>query len=119
MPPSAAPHIDRPLLSAYRSRVPDFMRSSTFGLTATFALMFAASAALLFAFIYWQTAVLETGRIDRFIARDAALIAEKPPEEMVRTVADRALDDLHRITSAGLFDAAGRPLAGNLRSLPP
>jgi signal transduction histidine kinase len=98
--------------------VPDYLRSSTFGLTATFAVMFAASAALLFAFIFWQTATLETGRIDRFIAHDAALIAAEPPEAMSRAVADRALADLHRITFAGLFDADGAPIAGNLEALP-
>jgi signal transduction histidine kinase len=99
-------------------RTPEFLRGTTFRLAATFAGTFALSAVFLFAFIYWQTAVFETGRIDNFISRDAKTIAEAPVEEIHRTVSIRILGDLHRITFAGVFDKAGHVLAGNLDSFP-
>lgn len=100
-------------------RVPDYLRGSTFRLTATFAVIFSASAALLFAFIYWQTALSETKRIDRFIVDDVHILASEPRQAMVRTVSIRLLGDLHRLTFAGLFNSAGVRIAGNLAALPP
>jgi signal transduction histidine kinase len=99
-------------------RKPEFLRGTTFRLAATFAGTFAISAVFLFAFIYWQTAIFETGRIDTFISRDAKTISEAPIDEIYRTVSIRILGDLHRITFAGVFDKDGRVLAGNLDSLP-
>jgi signal transduction histidine kinase len=100
-------------------RLPDFLRTSTFRLAASFAVMFSLSVIFLFAFIYWQTALHETARIDRFLANDAALIAHQPVQEVYRAVSLRNLGDLHRITYAALFDGDGRLLVGNLSALPP
>jgi signal transduction histidine kinase len=99
--------------------LPDFLRTSTFRLAASFAVMFSLSVTFLFAFIYWQTALHETARIDRFLVSDAALIAGQPEHEIYRAVSLRSLGDLHRITYAALFDAGGKPLVGNLLALPP
>ena len=100
-------------------RLPDFLRTSTFRLAASFAVLFALSVIVLFAFIYWQTALHETARIDRFLVNDATLIARQSEPEVHRAVSQRNLGDLHRITYAALFDSDGRPLAGNLSTLPP
>jgi signal transduction histidine kinase len=93
-------------------------RSAAFRLAAGFACAFAASTLLLFAFIYWQTAVYETGRIDSFIARLAVQAARAPPEQLMWTVGTRLSNDLHRLTFAALFDRGGRPVAGNLSAVP-
>ena len=100
-------------------RLPDYLRTSTFRLAVSFAVMFAISVLLLFAFIYWQTALYETVRIDRFLVSDAALIARQPTQEVYRAVSLRNLGDLHRITYAALFDDEGRLLVGNLAAVPP
>ncbi|MGH6982418.1 MAG: hypothetical protein ACREFC_14550, partial [Stellaceae bacterium] len=100
-------------------RLPDFLRTTTFRLAASFAVMFSLSATFLFAFIYWQTALHETARIDRFLVADAALIARQPAQDVYRAVARRNLGDLHRITYAALFDGAGKLLVGNLTAAPP
>ena len=100
-------------------RVPDFLRTTTFRLAASFAVMFSLSAILLFAFIYWQTAARETVRIDRFLRNDAAAIGRQTEPEIYRAVAQRNLGDLHRITYAALFAPDGRMLVGNLAELPP
>jgi signal transduction histidine kinase len=100
-------------------RLPGFLRTSTFRLAASFAVTFALSVVFLFAFIYWETALRETARIDRFLVSDAALIARQPAQEIYRAVSLRNLGDLHRVTYAALFASDGRPLVGNLAVLPP
>jgi len=100
-------------------RLPDFLRTTTFRLAAAFAVMFSLSATFLFAFIYWQTALHETARIDRFLVADAALMARQPIPDIYRAVARRNLGDLHRITYAALFDVSGTLLVGNLKGPPP
>ncbi len=99
-------------------RVPDFLLTSTFRLAAIFAVTFSVAAALLFGFIYWQTALFETGRIDAFIVKNAELVAAEPRPSMEQAVSSRILGDLHRISFAALFDPSGKPISGNLESLP-
>jgi len=99
-------------------RVPDFLRASTFRLAATFAVTFAVAAGVLFAFIYWQTAVHETNRIDKFLTSDAALVARQPAGNVYQAVSLRIVGDMHRITYAALFDRSGRRLAGNVAVAP-
>jgi signal transduction histidine kinase len=99
-------------------RLPDFLRTSTFRLAASFAVIFAVSAAILFAFIYWQTAVHETNRIDRFLTDDSLIIGKESPAQVYEAVSLRITGDLHRISYAALFDHSGRRLAGNLQAIP-
>ena len=98
--------------------LPDFLQTATFRLAATFAIAFAISAALLFAFIYWEVALYETQRVDGFMTRDAGFLAGQTPRAIDSAVALRILGDLHRITYAAVFDRAGRRRIGNLDSLP-
>jgi signal transduction histidine kinase len=100
-------------------RVPDFLLTASFRLAATFAVTFAVSGSLLFVFIYWQTAVYETARIDTFITRDAAFLASRPEEDEIdRAVSSRIFGDLHRITYAAVFDKSGHRQSGNLQEMP-
>src|SRR5665213_1807777 len=118
-PPPVAILPRPPFARSSEMRLPDYLRTSTFRLAVSFAVMFAISVLLLFAFIYWQTALYETVRIDRFLVSDAALIARQPTQEVYRAVSLRNLGDLHRITYAALFDGEGRLLVGNLAAVPP
>src|SRR5579862_8044571 len=99
-------------------RLPDFLLTSTFRLAAIFALTFSVAAALLFGFIYWQTALFETGRIDAFIVKNAEMVAAEPRPAMEQAVASRILGDLHRISFAALFATNGSRIAGNLAGVP-
>ncbi|HLY55273.1 MAG TPA: ATP-binding protein [Stellaceae bacterium] len=98
--------------------MPDFLLTSTFRLAAIFALTFSVAAALLFGFIYWQTALFETGRIDAFIVKNAEMVAAEPRPAMEQAVASRILGDLHRISFAALFATNGSRIAGNLAGVP-
>ncbi len=99
-------------------RLGDLVETSIFRLTAAFAVIFALSALLLFAFIYWQTAVYENGRIDSLLKQEADILSGEPDEVIRRTVETRLAADIHRVTFAGLFDGQGEPIAGNLRHAP-
>jgi len=98
--------------------LPEMFRTSTFRLTVIFSATFALSTLLLFAFIYWQTTVVETERVNAALVRDADAIANAPPLEILRSVTIRLAADFHRVTYASLFTVNGHPLAGNLDRLP-
>jgi signal transduction histidine kinase len=99
-------------------RLPEFARSTTFRWTLAVAGAFAVCIVLLFGFVYWQTAVYMVARIDEAIADDLRLIAGDPPERRLHSIEFRLRQDPRRIKLAGLFDAEGRRLAGNVESLP-
>jgi signal transduction histidine kinase len=95
-----------------------FLRSAAFRLAAGFALAFVISSLLLFAFIYWQTAIYETDRVERFIVREAEIIAAAPRSEVLWAVQMRLTKDVHRLSFAALFDQDGKLVAGNLQHIP-
>jgi signal transduction histidine kinase len=96
----------------------ELFATTTFRLALAFAGFFAGASLLLFAFIYLNTAIFETRRIDQLIATDAQILASEPNDVMMQVVATRVTNDFHRVTYAGLFDATGHRLAGNLASIP-
>jgi signal transduction histidine kinase len=69
---------------------------------------------LLFAFIYWQTAVWETARVDDFLRHESLAIAREPQEAVIREVSARFDRDLHRQSFAAVFDRNLQPLTGDL-----
>jgi hypothetical protein len=101
-----------------KSSLPEIARTAAFRLALGFVAAFAASTFLLFLFIYWQTAVAETRRIDRFILRDSLAATAVTPAQLELMLGPRLSHDLHRLTFAALFDAGGHPLAGNLAGMP-
>jgi signal transduction histidine kinase len=96
----------------------NILLSSAFRRVAAASAAFSLVAFLLFAFIYWQTAVLETRRIERLIEQQTATIALAPTEQILWTVNTGIAHDLHRVTFGAVFDPAGTLVAGNLRRLP-
>lgn len=87
-------------------------------MAAVIATVYLALTALLFLFLYWQTAVGETSRVDHLLERDAAILAAESPRDLERAVEERLAADFHRIVIAALFDGAGHPLLGNLMQVP-
>ena len=97
----------------------ELFATTTFRLALAFSAFFAGASLLLFGFIYLNTAIFETRRIDQLIASDAQILATEPSDIMMQVVTTRVTNDFHRVAYAGLFDAAGRRIAGNLASIPP
>ncbi len=96
----------------------DAFRTNTFRNSALASAAFAASTLALFAFIYWQTTLYESDRIDATVRNEAAIIAREPPQDLTRDLQARFAGDLHRLSFAAIFTADGRMLAGDLASYP-
>jgi signal transduction histidine kinase len=94
------------------------LRLPLFRLALLYSSLFALSTLLLFAFIYWQTAVVETERVDSQLLHDAQFLASLKPEALRDVIDNRVMPDFRRVAHAGLFAADGARLAGNLPSVP-
>ena len=95
-----------------------FIRSNTFLWAAAMAAMLALFVVGLFAFIYWKIDDYLIVRSDRMIATQLNFMAELPPGRLIDAISDHLKQDSRGVQYAGLFDAAGAPLAGNIGRLP-
>ncbi|HET9019244.1 MAG TPA: hypothetical protein VFN46_06645, partial [Acetobacteraceae bacterium] len=64
----------------------EVFRAAPFRLAVAFAASIAAVTLLLFVFIYWQTEVFETARIDNILRTESAVIAGETEPEILRTI---------------------------------
>ncbi|MGX1320031.1 signal transduction histidine kinase [Bradyrhizobium sp. USDA 377] len=97
----------------------EFIRSNTFLWTAAVAATLALFVAALFAFIYWKIDDYLIMRSDRMIATQLNFLAELPPGRLNEAISDHLKQDSRGVQYAGLFDATGARLAGNIERLPP
>ncbi|PIT00795.1 ATPase [Bradyrhizobium nitroreducens] len=97
----------------------EFIRSNTFLWAAAAAAALALFVAGLFAFIYWKIDDYLVVRSDRMIATQLNFMAELPPGRLNDAIYDHLKQDSRGVQYAGLFDAAGTRLAGNIERLPP
>jgi len=95
----------------------ELFRTTTFRLTAHFAAAFAFLALFLFAFIYWQTAGVETRRMEYELEHDAAAIALESKSDLSEVVRLAVASRSHRIDYLALFSANGTLISGNLDRL--
>lgn len=96
----------------------EIFRSPPFRLAAAFATAIVAVALLLFAFIYWQTEIFETARIDRLLQTEARALAGEGMPEIVVSIRHRLAGDMFHLAFAGLFTPDGQLVAGNLQHIP-
>ncbi len=73
---------------------------------------------LLFAFIYWQSAVWESTRIDDFLQHESLAISREAPGSVVGDVTARFARDLHRQSFAAVFDPGLHLQSGDLTGYP-
>jgi signal transduction histidine kinase len=97
----------------------EFIRSNTFLWIAAAAVALALFVAGLFAFIYWKIDDYLVMRSDRMIATQLDFMAELPPSRLDDAISDHLRQDSRGVQYAGLFDAAGNRLVGNIERLPP
>jgi signal transduction histidine kinase len=92
--------------------------------TAIFRTSAMASAAigvgtlLLFAFIYWQSAVWESARVGSFLQHESQAIQREALGRVIGDVETRFARDLHRQSFAAVFDAGLHLQGGDLVSYP-
>ncbi len=92
--------------------------TTAFRWTLAIACGFTAMALLLFAFIYWQTAEREQGRIDGIVLSQARSIAEAPGGGAASALNAWLSEDAHSRLYGALFASGGARLAGNVQALP-
>jgi len=95
-----------------------FIRSTTFHWALAVAGMFAIFVTVLFGFIYWQTDQYLIARSDRMIAGQLSAIAALPSERRLDAISDHLKQDSRGVQYAGLFDADGRRIRGDVEQLP-
>jgi len=106
------------MISGWAQSLAPLTRLAMFRLTLTFSALFGLTALVLFAFIYWQTAVVETRRVDHMLIRDAEYFASQPPDRLRDIIESRVTPELRRITYVGLFNGAHRAEFGNFPVFP-
>ncbi|WP_315720799.1 MULTISPECIES: ATP-binding protein [unclassified Bradyrhizobium] len=96
-----------------------FIRSNTFLWAAGVAAMLALFVAGMFTFIYREIDDYLIRRSDRMIATQLNFMAELPAGRLNDAISDHLQQDSRGVQYAGLFDAAGVRMAGNIARLPP
>src|ERR1700739_2175153 len=100
-------------------RSPQFIYSTTFHWALTVAAVLAIFVTLLFGFIYWNTDKYLVARSDSMIAGILNIIAELPEERRLPAISQHLKEDSRSVQFAGLFDADGHRLGGNLEQMAP
>src|SRR6202171_1254036 len=100
-------------------QLPEFTRSTTLRWTFLVAGLFAAFIVALLGFVYLKTERDLTKRSDRMMVSHMGVFADLSPERRLDAINEHLKQDPGRVQLAGLFDANGRRIAGNMESLPP
>jgi signal transduction histidine kinase len=96
----------------------EFFTTTTFRWAVALAAAFALAMALLSAFIYWQTVGYLTRRVDTELMNHAQAIVGASPADRADRIERYLQSDVALPKVAGLFDTAGRLVAGNLKAIP-
>ena len=99
--------------------LPEFMRTTGFRWTLLISGAFAICILLMFVFVYWQTSVYMTAKVDQLISDHTEALAGATPEQQPQAVNDYLREDPRRVKLAGLFDANGKRVIGNIENIPP
>ena len=98
-------------------RRPDFARTPTFHSVLIVASALLLCTLVLFWFVYRQTAVYVMDKYDVLLVEELQVFASDTPERLLQEIEDRLLKDPQHIKIAGLFDADGRRITGNIEAL--
>jgi signal transduction histidine kinase len=96
----------------------EFARTTTFRWALAIFCAFALVTLLSFSFVYERATSYMIARVDVAISREADVMARDAPELRLQAIDERVRQDPRRVKLAGLFDADGKRLAGNIEQLP-
>lgn len=104
-------------------RLPEFVRTSEFRWTILRGTMvatgaFALCVLLIIAVIYRPTSRYLTASVDQLITDRIDTFSKLPPEQRLQALQQHLSGDPRRVKLAGLFDAQGNRILGNVESLP-
>jgi signal transduction histidine kinase len=97
----------------------EFLGTTSFRWVIASAAVFAGAFALMFGFIYWQSAGQMRMQFDALLAANAETLTDSRATEDMPTRILEFLDaDPRQMRAAGLFDENGQLISGNLRAIP-
>lgn len=105
-------------LGSFCVRLPEFLQTTAFRWAIAFAAVFAVGMLLLSGFIYWQTVGYLTLRVDNELLDHARAIVRAPAAERTERIRRYLESDVSLLKIAGLFDASGAVVSGNLKTVP-
>jgi signal transduction histidine kinase len=94
---------------------PDFVRTTVF---RRISISFTVCVLMFSAVVYREAAAYMRVRMDATLTEESGVIVAEPPSRRLDAIQDRLSEDPRRIKLAGLFDADGHRIAGNLERLP-
>ena len=80
--------------------------------------MFAASVCVLFGIFYWLITGYLVHEVDGRLTRETTQLIKRTPDDARKNIDDRGKREASNVRPYGYFDAAGRPLTGNILALP-
>jgi signal transduction histidine kinase len=95
-----------------------FIRSNTFLWALAVAAAFAVFIVVLFGFVYWRIDAYLVTRSDLMVSKQLDFMSSLPQGRRIDAISDHLGGDSRGVLFAGLFDYAGRRIAGNVESLP-
>jgi signal transduction histidine kinase len=98
--------------------IDDLLRSAAFRLAVVFALVVTVSTSAVFGFVYWSVARSDMIHAKAALVDEVAKGAIEPTDQLERGLGRRLTRDLRQIEYAGLFDAEGKHLYGNVMEMP-
>lgn len=96
----------------------DVWRSATSRLILIYGALFVVWSVVLLGAIQWESSRYLTHVLDQIVSQRMQYLVQIDAAHLPQAVDASGTLDPHGIMSAGLFDAQGRPLAGNIASLP-
>ena len=99
-------------------RLVDLPRTTSFQLALRFLLLFGTASLILFGFLYWQTTVYVSGRVDDWLAREQSIFGPMERDNLLRRLTAHVIADPTLERPFTLFDPAGRRMAGTALDLP-
>ncbi|WP_225578558.1 HAMP domain-containing sensor histidine kinase [Rhodanobacter sp. 7MK24] len=96
----------------------DVWRAATSRLILIYGALFVVWSVVLLGAIQWESSRYLTHVLDQIVSQRMQYLVQMDMEHLPQAVDAAGTLDPHGIMSAGLFDARGRPLAGNMASLP-
>jgi signal transduction histidine kinase len=99
-------------------RQAQFLRSNRFRWASAVGALLAIFVTLFFGFIYWKIDDYLIARSDGMVAYQLNFFARLPPDRLIDAIDDHLGGDSRGVLFAGLFDADGNRLAGNLARMP-
>ena len=99
-------------------RLVDLPRTTSFQLALRFLLLFGAASLILFGFLYWQTTVYVSGRVDDWLAREQSVFGPMARDNLLRRLTAHVIADPTLERPFTLYGRSGQRVAGTVLDLP-